>query len=87
MQPLFVVDTFTDRPFAGNPAGIQHQDTERDPTWMQNVASELTLSETSFLRRQEENERRRCSAMNNYAEILRSLLMSLCRMIDTLRRP
>jgi len=54
MQPLFVVDAFTDRPFAGNPAGVLVLHAERDPTWMQAVASELNLSETSFLRRQED---------------------------------
>ena len=54
MQPLFVVDAFTDRPFAGNPAGVLVLDTERDPTWMQAVASELNLSETSFLRLRED---------------------------------
>ena len=54
MQPLFVVDAFTDRPFAGNPAGVLVLHTEHDPTWMQAVASELNLSETSFLRRQED---------------------------------
>jgi PhzF family phenazine biosynthesis protein len=54
MQPLFVVDAFTDRPFAGNPAGVLVLDAERDPTWMQAVASELNLSETSFLRRLED---------------------------------
>ncbi|MDQ5809712.1 MAG: PhzF family phenazine biosynthesis protein [Actinomycetota bacterium] len=54
MQPLFVVDAFTDRPFAGNPAGVLVLEAERDLTWMQTVASELNLSETSFLRRQED---------------------------------
>src|SRR3712207_5004092 len=54
MQPLFVVDALTHRPFAGNPAGVLVLDVERDPTWMQDVASELNLSETSFLRRQED---------------------------------
>src|ERR687886_1531378 len=54
MQQLFVVDAFTDRPFAGNPAGVLVLHTEHDPTWMQAVASELNLSETSFLRRQED---------------------------------
>ncbi len=54
MQPLFVVDAFTDRPFGGNPAGVLILDAERDSNWMQTVASELNLSETSFLRRQED---------------------------------
>jgi PhzF family phenazine biosynthesis protein len=54
MQPLFVVDAFTDRPFAGNPAGVLVLDAEHDRAWMQAVASELNLSETSFLRRRED---------------------------------
>ena len=54
MQPLSVVDAFTDRPFAGNPAGVLVLEAERDPTWMQDVASELSLSETSSLRRMED---------------------------------
>ena len=54
MHPLFVVDAFTDRPFAGNPAGVLVLDAERDSNWMQTAASELNLSETSFLRRQED---------------------------------
>lgn len=54
MQPLFVVDAFTDHPFAGNPAGVLVLDADRDPKWMQAVASELNLSETSFLRRHED---------------------------------
>src|SRR5918997_5255395 len=54
MQSLCVVDAFTDRPFAGNPAGVLVLDAERDQTWMQTIASEVNLSETSFLRRQED---------------------------------
>lgn len=54
MQPLFMVDAFADRPFAGNPAGVLVLDAERPAAWMQAVASELNLSETSFLRRRED---------------------------------
>ena len=54
MQPLFVVDAFADRPFAGNPARVPVLDAEHNPAWMQAVASELNLSETSFLRRRED---------------------------------
>ena len=55
MQTVFVVDAFTDHPFAGNLDGVLVMHTERDPTWMQAVASELNLSETSILRRQEDS--------------------------------
>jgi PhzF family phenazine biosynthesis protein len=45
-----IVDAFTDRPFAGNPAGVCLLDGDSwpDDTWMQQVASELNLSETAF---------------------------------------
>lgn len=54
MQPLFIVDAFTDQPFAGNPAGVLVLDGEPDAGWMQSVAAELNLSETSFLRRRDD---------------------------------
>ncbi len=50
--PIFQVDAFTDRPFAGNPAAVCVLDTARDKGWMQNVAQEMNLSETAFLLRQ-----------------------------------
>src|SRR5881227_2584770 len=49
---IFQVDAFTDRPFAGNPAGVCVLSGARDERWMQNVAQEMNLSETAFLRRQ-----------------------------------
>lgn len=51
-HPLFQVDAFTDRPFAGNPAAVCLLDEPGDPTWMQRVAYEMNLSETAFLFRQ-----------------------------------
>lgn len=51
MDPLlYQVDAFTDTPFAGNPAGVCILERERDPSWMQDVAAEMNLSETAFLR-------------------------------------
>ncbi|HYB53887.1 MAG TPA: PhzF family phenazine biosynthesis protein, partial [Thermoanaerobaculia bacterium] len=47
----FHVDAFTDRPFAGNPAGVCFLEEERPDSWMQNIASEMNLAETAFLRR------------------------------------
>ncbi|MEU8685549.1 PhzF family phenazine biosynthesis protein [Streptomyces sp. NPDC048611] len=47
----FVVDAFTDRPFAGNPAGVCLLDRPADAAWMQRVAAELNLSETAFVHR------------------------------------
>ena len=43
------VDAFTDRPFAGNPAGVCVLPAPRDAGWMQNVAAEMNLAETAFL--------------------------------------
>jgi PhzF family phenazine biosynthesis protein len=45
-----IVDAFTDRPFAGNPAGVCLLDTGGwpDEAWMRQVAAELNLSETAF---------------------------------------
>ena len=47
--PLYIVDAFADRPFTGNPAAVCLLDTPRDASWMQGLAGELNLSETTFL--------------------------------------
>lgn len=47
---LFIVDAFTERPFAGNPAAIVILDTSAPGGWMQSVAAEMNLSETAFVR-------------------------------------
>jgi PhzF family phenazine biosynthesis protein len=45
-----IVDAFTDRPFAGNPAGVVLLDRPDFPAedWMRQVAAEVNLSETAF---------------------------------------
>jgi len=48
-QPIVQVDAFTDRPFAGNPAGVCLLAAPRDAAWMQAVAAEMNLAETAFL--------------------------------------
>lgn len=48
-QPICIVDAFTDRPFAGNPAAVCPLSEEASPTWMQSVAAEMNLSETAFV--------------------------------------
>ena len=48
-EPIFHVDSFTDRPFAGNPAAVCILDAERPDSWMQNIACEMNLAETAFL--------------------------------------
>lgn len=44
----FIVDAFTDRPFAGNPAAVVPMKQWREDSWLQNVAMEMNLSETAF---------------------------------------
>jgi PhzF family phenazine biosynthesis protein len=51
-QWIYQVDAFTDRPFAGNPAGVCLLPEPAQAAWMQNVAREMNLSETAFLVRQ-----------------------------------
>lgn len=51
---IYIVDAFTEHPYKGNPAAVCILDSERSDQWMQNVASEMNLSETAFLI--EENE-------------------------------
>ena len=50
-ENIFKVDSFTEKPFAGNPAGVCILPGPRDEAWMQNVAREMNLSETAFLYR------------------------------------
>lgn len=48
-QPVIQVDAFTDRPFAGNPAAVCVSQTPLDESLMQQIATEMNLSETAFL--------------------------------------
>jgi PhzF family phenazine biosynthesis protein len=57
--PLFHVDAFTDRPFAGNPAAVCLLPGPREADWMQQVAAEMNLSETAFVYREGGNFRLR----------------------------
>jgi PhzF family phenazine biosynthesis protein len=50
--PLFQVDSFTDQPFKGNPAGVCLLDAVRPDDWMRAVAAEMNLSETAFVIKQ-----------------------------------
>ena len=45
----FIVDSFTDTPFKGNPAGVCLVDSELGDERMLQIAQELNLSETAFL--------------------------------------
>jgi PhzF family phenazine biosynthesis protein len=49
---IFQVDAFTSRPFAGNPAAVCILPEPGNAKWMQQVATEMNLSETAFLYKQ-----------------------------------
>lgn len=53
--PLFHVDAFTDRPFAGNPAAVCVLPAWPGDEWLQAVAREMNLSETAFLVKQRDH--------------------------------
>jgi predicted PhzF superfamily epimerase YddE/YHI9 len=48
-QPIVLVDSFTDVPFAGNPAGVCVLAAATTEAWMQAIAAELDVSETAFV--------------------------------------
>jgi len=45
----FIIDSFTERPFKGNPAGVCIIDTQLSDETMLHIAQELSLSETAFI--------------------------------------
>ena len=47
--PIYQVDSFATRAFAGNPAGVCLLDAPREDAWLQGVAVEMNVSETAFL--------------------------------------
>jgi len=53
---LYRVDSFADRPFGGNPAGVCLLPEPRETEWMQSVAREMNVSATAFLSPLEEGE-------------------------------
>lgn len=54
--PIYQVDAFADKPFAGNPAGVCILEKPADEAWMQSVAMEMNLSETAFVVRREDGD-------------------------------
>ncbi len=46
--PYFIVDAFTNRPFAGNPAAVVQLEAWPEDSWLQNVAMEMNLAETAY---------------------------------------
>lgn len=53
--PFLLIDAFTDRPFAGNPAVVCPLAAWRDDVWLQLVAREMNQSETAFVVRRGES--------------------------------
>lgn len=53
----YIVDSFTDKPFSGNPAGICIVDTDVTDSEMLQIAQELGLSETAFISPPEKSEK------------------------------
>lgn len=51
MSPIrcLQVDSFTARPFSGNPAAVCLLEHEADAGWMQSVGAEMNLAETAFV--------------------------------------
>ncbi|QSE98663.1 PhzF family phenazine biosynthesis protein [Fulvivirga lutea] len=47
----YIVDSFTEKPFKGNPAGVCLVDNEIEANTMLEIAKELGLSETAFVRK------------------------------------
>jgi PhzF family phenazine biosynthesis protein len=58
-MPLFHVDAFTNKPFAGNPAAVCILSDQRPDAWLQQVGAEMNLSETAFVQRQDDGFRLR----------------------------
>lgn len=56
---VYVMDSFSDRIFGGNQAGVVLADKALEPAVMQQVAAELKHSETAFVRQTEEGNRLR----------------------------
>jgi len=53
---VYIVDSFTDEPFKGNPAGVCLIEEKLDDTNMLMIAKELGLSETAFVQISESND-------------------------------
>ncbi len=49
--PTYIVDSFTDKSFKGNPAGVCLLENDLSEELMSSIAKELNLSETAFVRK------------------------------------
>lgn len=55
MKAFYHVNSFTDVPFRGNPAGVVILEEEHPSEWMRQVAAETGFSETAFIRRMDKD--------------------------------
>ena len=53
---VFFIDSFTNKVFGGNPAGVVFHENELEHDLMQNIAAENNLSETAFINTQNDNQ-------------------------------
>jgi predicted PhzF superfamily epimerase YddE/YHI9 len=51
---IYQVDSFAERPFSGNPAGVCILERAAPEKWMQAVAAEMNVAETAFLVRRDD---------------------------------
>ena len=56
--PFYTVDAFTDTPFGGNPAAVCLEIDDLSDSAMARIAAEMNLSETAFVYRPDQGERR-----------------------------
>ncbi len=52
---ISIIDTFTSEEFTGNPAGVYHMFDSKTINWMQSFAAEMNLSETAFIKKNNDN--------------------------------
>jgi PhzF family phenazine biosynthesis protein len=54
--PIWQVDAFTDQPFSGNPAAVVWLESDAESAWMQQIAAEMNLAETSFVQKRADGD-------------------------------
>ncbi len=52
---IFIVDSFTEKMFKGNPAAVCIMEENMKDSYLQNIAMEMNLSETAFINKQSDN--------------------------------
>ena len=54
MTKIFIADAFTSAPFAGNPAAVCILEENNSDKWMSDLAAEMNLSETAFVKKEKD---------------------------------